>query len=207
MPIALPKQTMNAQEFDFLWKRNFPKSSPLPHLFRQDYSSDWIRIKSLPGTKRYPTNDKDIETLLERQNAVITEVLGNNTRVFGITGEYDFDRDQTLPRYLKTQPFQKFTFVPIHPINMYEISRSEFKQGDLYQPYLTELVWTNGAFNDLLEAIAYDEARMFFMSVERKCLVAPYDGGIDLIISDREQYLFLADKFKEWMAPSISQKV
>mgnify|MGYP000411485810 CR=1 FL=1 len=40
--------------------------------------------------------------------------------------------------------------------------------------------------NDLLRAIANDETRALFVSVEKNVLVAPYDGGIDLILKDSE---------------------
>lgn len=191
---------MTAQEFDFLWKRMFPKSIPLPHLFRQDYKSDWFRIRNLPGTKRYPANDKEISALLERQNNIITEVLGNKSKVYGITGEYNFDKDKTRSNYLKSKLLRRFTFTELIPVNMHEVSRTEFKPGDIYRLYLTELVWEHSAYNELLEAIAFDEARMFFMSSAKKCLVAPYDGGIDFVITEPGVMTGFKLKYKEWVA-------
>lgn len=198
---------MTAQEFDFIWKRNFPRSIPLPHLFRQDYSAEWFRIRSLPAAKRYPTNDKEIKQLLDRQNGIITRVLGGKAPLLGITGEYLFDKEHHTSSCIKSRALQHFNFTELNPLNMYEISRSEFKPGDSYKLYMVELTWEPSRFNDLLEAIAYDEARMFFFSVEKRCLIAPFDGGVDFIITDPKELAALIAEYKDWQAKPMEHKV
>jgi hypothetical protein len=47
----------------------------------------------------------------------------------------------------------------------------------------TEVVWEQNSHNLLLK-IANDETRAFLISFEKKIIVAPYDGGLDIIIDD-----------------------
>lgn len=198
---------MTAQEFDFLWKRLFPKSLPLPHLLRQDYRSDWFRIRSLDGARRYPSTEKDIASLLARENAIITEVLGQRSKVLGITGEYNFEKEKVRSTYLRSKLLRRFTFTELNPIDMHELSRSEFKAGDIYRLYLAELVWEEGAFDELLEAIAFDEARMFFLNPEKKTVAAPFDGGVDFIVPEPGASAGLKLKYKDWLAKTLEIRV
>jgi hypothetical protein len=48
----------------------------------------------------------------------------------------------------------------------------------------TEVVWEQNSHDDLLLKIANDETRAFLISFEKKIIVAPYDGGLDIIIDD-----------------------
>jgi hypothetical protein len=191
---------MTSHEFEFLWRTSYPRTSPLPHLFRQDYSANCFRIKSLPNSKTFPGNNKELKILLERQNQIITDILGNKSPVFGITGEYNFGEEITEPEFLTYNVFKPFEFIPLRPIDLFEISRSDFKPNSIYTPYLTEFVWEQSKYNDLLKAMAYDEIRMFFMSPEKKCLVAPHDGGIDFVVMNDQIKNYYMSKYSEWLA-------
>jgi len=169
-------------------------------LFRQDYNANWFRVKSLPNSRTFPTNNKELKILLERQNLIITDVLGNKSPVYGITGEYNFGEEIIQPEFLSYSVFKPFDFIALRPIDLFEISRSDFKPNSIYTPYLTEFVWEQSKYNDLLKAMAFDEIRMFFMSVEKKCLVAPFDGGIDFVVMNQQIKNFYISKYSEWIA-------
>jgi len=38
------------------------------------------------------------------------------------------------------------------------------------------------------------------MSVEKKCLVAPFDGGIDFVVMNQQIKNFYISKYSEWIA-------
>lgn len=145
--------------------------------------------------------------MLDRQNEIITRVLGGKAQLLGITGEYVFDKEQSASSCIKSRALQQFSFTELNPVNMYEISRAEFKPGDIYRLFMVELTWEPSRFNDLLEAIAYDEARMFFFCVEKRCLIAPYDGGVDFIITDPKELAGLVADYKDWQAKPVEHKV
>ena len=53
-------------------------------------------MHSLPELQRYATTQAEWAMLLNRQNYLLTDLLGNNEEVVLVTGEYEFD-NITLP--------------------------------------------------------------------------------------------------------------
>ena len=54
------------------WKRRFV-NPPISHWMRD--SPGWLRIHSLPGSKRYPESDAEYAEMVRRHNAVAQAVL------------------------------------------------------------------------------------------------------------------------------------
>ncbi len=75
-----------------------------------------------------------------------------------------------------------------------------FDEGVFFRPSFTETIWEIDKHNDLLRAIADDETRALFVSMEKNVLVAPYDGGIDLILKDSETRDNYKKKYKQWLS-------
>jgi hypothetical protein len=63
-------------DFAALWRGWFPDVPPVGHLLRDAYPERWLRVHSLPGSKRYAGTDAEWGELLRRMNAVATDVLG-----------------------------------------------------------------------------------------------------------------------------------
>lgn len=55
--------------------------------------------------------------------------------------------------------------------------------------------------NDLLKKIADDEVRAFMISFEQNIIIAPYDGGIDIIIFNDAKRNELINKYNDWLSP------
>ncbi len=52
----------------------------------------------------------------------------------------------------------------------------------------------------LLKEIAEYELRAYFISIAKECIIAPYDGGMDIILKDtatRDRYKL---KYQEWLS-------
>ena len=45
--------------------------------------------------------------------------------------------------------------------------------------------WYLNSLDSLLKKIANDKVRAFFISLDKKNIIAPYDGGIDFILRDK----------------------
>lgn len=58
------------------WKRTFGKFAPLGYVCREKLPSRWLRIHSLPKSKRYPQTEAEYRELLRRHNEVATDLLG-----------------------------------------------------------------------------------------------------------------------------------
>ena len=64
----------------------------------------------------------------------------------------------------------------------------------------SEKVWKSQDFDAILKQIADDEARYFFVGQIQNCLIAPYDGGVDIILKDSETRDFYKEKYKDWLS-------
>jgi hypothetical protein len=58
------------------WKTTFGDVAPIGSICRVALMNRWLRIHSLPGSKRYPENAGDYAEMLARQNTAATAVLG-----------------------------------------------------------------------------------------------------------------------------------
>jgi len=194
---------MTAAQFESFWHANYPGSVPLAHLFKFYFRHRWFRIPSISESKRYPSNKHEWERILRRQNEIITDLIGNNSNLWGLTGEYGIIEDYEKPQFITKGLLSQFSFVELNPIDMHRISEAEFKMGEIYKPFITTLTWQSNKFNDLLKAIAKDDRRMFFICLSPKCLIAPYDGGIDFVLENSQIKNTLERKYKEWMSAKI----
>lgn len=52
------------------WKENYGKYAPLGHVLRFQKAEHWVRIHSLPKSKRYPQTNEEYDILLQRHNEV-----------------------------------------------------------------------------------------------------------------------------------------
>ena len=60
--------------------------------------------------------------------------------------------------------------------------------------------WKIGKRDEILKAIADDEIRTLFVSTSKKCVIAPYDGGVDVLVESTEKRDRLKVKYKDWLS-------
>ena len=60
--------------------------------------------------------------------------------------------------------------------------------------------WKKESRNEILKAIADDEIRAMFVSPSKKCVIAPYDGGVDVIVDSTQKRDRLKVKYKDWLS-------
>ncbi|MGC4100206.1 DUF3885 domain-containing protein [Ferruginibacter sp.] len=190
---------MTAEQFNIFWASNFADTIPIQHYFRHDYPDRWFRIHSLPGSKRYPDNKREWEILLGRQNEIITDLLGNHSTFVLVTGDSEQEGYTELHPIAAVDSIAKIPFVLIDEINLYKLNPTMYEPGHLYKPMISEQVWQPNNFDNILKDIANESLRAFFVSIDNNLIVAPYDGGMDLILKDTENRNFYREKYKHWL--------
>ena len=191
---------MTPKQFEEHWASVFTETIPIQHFFKIDYKDRWFRIHSLPESKRYADNEKDWEILLNRQNTIISDLLGNDAKVLLVAGDYNFN-DPKVENITKTEPcFTKYNFVSIADIELNKIDPDDYRIADLYRPAFAEIIWQPYMHDTLLKCIANDEVSAFFVSFDEIKLVAPYDGGIDIIVKDPASRNVYMEKYKDWLS-------
>src|SRR5690349_1682675 len=79
---------MNVSEFGTYWQKNYPDCPPVSYLLKWRLSDRWFRIHSLPASKRYAESDAERQELLDRQNTVLLDVIGEGAEFVAVAGEY-----------------------------------------------------------------------------------------------------------------------
>lgn len=190
---------MTSDQFNAFWALNFADTIPIQHYFRYDYTDRWFRIHSLPESKRYADNEEEWCILLDRQNKIITDLLGNDSKFILVAGDYSSEGYRELHPLQEVNSISKIPFVLLDPIDLNKLSPDEYEIGQFYKPMFSEQIWQPNKFDSILKDIADDHLRVFFISVDKKLIIAPYDGGIDIILNDPETRNIYKQKYSDWL--------
>jgi len=91
-------------------------------------------------------------------------------------------------------------FKKVHTINLHNERPVEYEDEMFFDIYVKIEKWKNGSRNEILKAIADDEIRAMFVSQSKNCIIAPYDGGVDLILKTKLERDRLKHKYKDWLS-------
>jgi hypothetical protein len=167
------------EKFLSYWQGIYPESPPIASLFKQRLSKRWARIHSLPESKRYAHSKVEWDVLLDRQNSVIDSLVKQHTPIRIVINCIEIDC------YL-------FKFFDLEDIGVF------VNEEAAYQSFTLETIWQSDALDPMLMLIADGELRAFIIAPD--CLIAPYDGGVDLILKDAHQCREFKRKFKDWLS-------
>ncbi len=189
---------MTATEFEQYWASGYGSTPPISFLFKWDFSERWVRIHSLPESQRYAASDADWKELLHRQNTMLTDLIGSNAPMLLVTGEFT---DTSAPVPTELSPYlSDFSFTTTSPIQLNSLGTDHFGEDTQYYPMFLESTWQSGKYDALLRAIAEDNLRAFFISMEYPCIIAPYDGGVDIILKDSATRDVVREKYAAWLS-------
>ncbi len=191
---------MTPKQFKEFWTSTYPETLPIQHFFKHDYPDRWFRIHSLPQSKRYADTEEEWNILLTRQNTIITDILGDNVEGFLVTGDYNYNEPTEAHITEQELCFLNLLFQRLNDIDLFELSPEQYDKGQVYRPAFAETVWKPHQHDSLLRDIADDKIRAFFISPEKKAIAAPYDGGIDFVLKDKETRDFYKQKYKDWLS-------
>jgi hypothetical protein len=160
------------------WNEHYPDSPPVGFLLRQTYPERWLRIHSLPESKRYAETEAEYSELILRQNAVATETLGEGSSCYLIRGFW-----------VESNEYQDGWII--------NLEGSE-------QPLrfeVTEIIWNRSRYDDLLRDVADDRVEnVVFVSCESQEIYAPYDGGADLIFRNMQERDEKKRAYQAWLS-------
>ena len=161
------------------WRQAFPDVPPVGYLVRASYPGRWLRIHSLPESKRYPGSEPEMNEVLRRHNAVAADVLGREGCAL-ITGAYSGAA-----------------------AGAWSVSLQDTEE----EPYGLNLsvqstTWEAGAHDGLLRSVAEaTSGPVLFYSVRTGQAYAPYDGGADLFFRDGASRDAGSGPFASWRSP------
>jgi hypothetical protein len=187
---------MNIIEFNKYWELNYPESNPIGYKLRSYYPKRWLRMHSLPESKRYAESEEEYQIILNRQNELISKLIGENSDIIIATGQYEWETTDKL----STEIVEYSDFDKVRTIDLHKMYPKEYDENDFFGVYITSDVWRKNNKNELLKNIADDKFRAMFVCPKRNCIVAPYDGGMDIIVDTQEKRDELKIKYKDWIS-------
>ncbi|MBX9899298.1 MAG: hypothetical protein K2Y28_00815 [Burkholderiaceae bacterium] len=190
---------MTLQTIAEAWHSSFGPAMPVGYLCRTTLPDRWMRIHSLPGSKRYPDSEAERDEVLRRQNDVACYVLGEGSECILFITQYGESRywpDYYLERSRYTAEFLELNrFAP-----EYVQSYDKGLNGPL-QIFATHQRWHAGAFDSLILMCADGTGGPYlFANIDRRSAFAPYDGGADLFFSTSDAVVEARRTFSDWLS-------
>lgn len=187
---------MNQEEFNTYWDAEYPEAFPINYELKRVYASRWFRIHSLPESKRYAESDAEYQIIFDRQNHLITDLIGEGTEIIISFGLYT--DDVTNDNYKELTDFGEFN--KVQTIDLHKERPEEYEDKMYFDIYTKNDLWKSASKNEILKAIADDTLRAMFICPSKKCIISPYDGGVDIIVDSTEKRDQLKTKYKEWLS-------
>lgn len=167
---------------------NFPDCPPIGYILRERFLPRWFRIHSLPESKRYHDNEVEEGILLSRHNQVATDILGENSDCLLIVTQYG-NGGLIFPFLPTNHNFSR----------VYQYDEEEDPAAEPAISWATNITWGNHAFDQIILAVANDEAYdTLFISPSSGGIYAPYDGGVDLFHIDPARIENIRQKYQHW---------
>lgn len=189
---------MTTSEFMRHWHEHYPGAPPVGYLLRDAFPERWFRIHSLPEAQRYAVTPWEHRELLRRQNALITRLIGDGGHLVLLRTGYS---DGPLPRRPDGGPGR----LPPPGRRLLGIPAGDDDDGTpgwYTHTFMGNHAWRPGSMNDLLRLVAREELTgVLFVGVERPCVIAPYDGGVDVILASEEERDRERSAHAAWLSP------
>jgi hypothetical protein len=151
----------------------------------------WVRFHSLPESKRYAETEAEYAEIFRRQNLLIDELLCGEPGWIVTTGTPPNNLID-LAELLQTEPTQ-----------LTRKCRPTSFEPDVPAMSLHgwALNWRPGLLNAWFRQIADDERfNTLFLDAEFKRLIAPYDGGVDVIVATQEERDQVRQRHTDWLS-------
>jgi hypothetical protein len=193
---------MDAARFKEQWRSWYGRAPPLAHLMREPHAERWLRIHSLPQSRRYPDSDSDWDELLARHNTVATELLGDGGPCVLAVARFP-SGDTAPPGQLHDVPGAPALTALGSVDDTWpgaQALRRHYEDTAVWL-YTAALHWRAGAYDALLRAVARDETGpVLLVSSETGRVYAPYDGGADLFFLGPEERHGARERHRAWLS-------
>ena len=179
-----------------LWNERFPNCPPLSYMFKHCLPDRWLRIHSLPESKRYPDNLQEQREVLRRFNSMLFSLIGKASTVTICHAVFDGDNSSNSFS-LKDLDLKLFDRIPKDSYDPEENEEPIF-----VNCYFAEVQIEHGDLDDIFLSVALDEIEnLFVFHAESNRIFAPYDGGADIILESSETRYVYSRTFADWLSP------
>ncbi len=192
---------MTPDAFQQLWDKIAPTVPPIAYLFKWRLSERWFRVHSLPSSKRYADTPIEWTILLDRQQSILADLSKEITQIILVTSFFDNDDSRFFDKFTEEVPvFSGLKFIQVEKVDLHKLEPDNYSAGMFCHPIATELALDAPQIEPILRAIANDEISAFFINPVSGFIIAPYDGGVDIILPNNDLRNHYRSKYREWLS-------
>jgi hypothetical protein len=166
------------------WAKCWPDSLPIAHELKELFEDQWVRLHTLPDSKRAPESDAEWAVATDRHNTVLAELASPGDDLLVIMSV-------VAPNPAPAEPDVDFwTAVPWH-----------YADPDLLfaHLYVTTEEWAPGALDELLRLAADQQiGGVIIAPLDLAWLYHPYAGGVDIILATPDARDALSARYADW---------
>jgi hypothetical protein len=191
---VIAMHAIEPKEFVARWRTWYPGASPLGPELQEAYQHRWLRIHSLPGSKRLPDTEAEYSIIVKRHNTVVEELIGTAECVllgYDYDGVYTFPSAHPLARWLPDSP-------PVMRVS------TDDESSEPISIFVGRGAWYRGMLDGPMENVADDQLRFMLLNWDTGSAYAPYDGGADLFWPTELERDRARIEFGEWLSPDPS---
>jgi hypothetical protein len=183
---------MEIEDISSTWSAEFGLVEPVGFALRKALPDRWLRVHSLPGSKRYAETEAESRELLQRQNQVATAMLGFHQTCILFAAKFSDDREAPKDDH-------------VCGIQLTNIESMSCQNEDEYEGWLHVFAacteWRQNQFDALFLAVAEDAiGPISIANLQKKTVFAPYDGGADLFFASQESVQLSKAAWRSWLS-------
>ena len=181
------------------WSLRFPDCEAIAHHFPVLFPERWVRFHSLPNSKRYPENEPEFATVIDRHNCILSDLCLEEERVVLLTTGWS-NNAEAMRAQTSLEEWDALAR-PWRTIAMHE-QPDKLPTPTFWHVFVSTHNWSPGLFDPLVRLIAADAlANVMIISPDCRWFLHPYDGGMDVIVESQDERDKLAERHKDWLAP------
>jgi len=180
-----------SSDFFRAWHHTFGDTPPIGHRLRQIFLEHWTRFHALPQARRYAETEDEWSVLLARANTLGINCFEEHARIWVVAGYQSDFQPKGHDLAVRMGMTKAMTW-----IDHSEDLGGQVKLGF----YAVAFDWSPGSLDELFGEIARDEQRALLFSEDKKTVLAPYDGGFDVVSLLPGKINSLESKFRDWMS-------
>lgn len=185
---------MNDLDFRKDWESSFGDIPPLGYLLRYRRPEQWTRFHALPESKRSAETQAERRIILDRATEIAEFLFGSKQDVWLATCSltYAGERRAKQKRLVGVE-------APLPLVFSRDESRF-FEDQVQVEAYADRTIWRSGHQDALLTKIAEDRENALWFAPCSGRVFAPYDGGFDIVVENRQMVGRAEEKYRAWMS-------
>lgn len=188
---------MDLDDLSSRWQAAFGDCPPIGHLLRHNLPDRWVRFHSLPGSKRLAETESEYAEVLRRAQTVLADLRADDpsdpATLLVVSESWSHDAGPA-PRTAAEQDLLPATYWrSVRP-------DPEDPRGWWTNLWVSTIAAEDSVVPQLIRLAADDQAAVLLAPTSFRWLLAPYDGGMDVIASSPPERDRLALRHGDWLS-------